>query len=169
MAGVWEQVIGSHRYIMFSYSLSGAAGLGETVDTISNVITDGFHSNPDIAYSHGKFYVVFADAIAHKIYLIEGILYGTTGIETIPLEFSPVQIVSNFSGDEINILCNQVINESCTISIYNSSGTLCERNELHTLQHSQVVKLNEKLSAGLYLVSIYSDKFLATGKCVVAH
>jgi len=160
-------VIGSNRYIMFTYSLTGPAGLGETVDTISSVLTNGFHSNPDVAYDHGKFYVVFGDRVAQKIYLMESALYGTIGIENVSSSIPSIRISGNITGDAITISSNKSMNEHCMISIFNCSGVLCERFEMNNLQHTQTIKLDRSLTNGLYFVSVASSDFVVSEKMVV--
>jgi hypothetical protein len=172
MAVVWEQVVGLDKYIMFTYSLTGASGLGAEVDTISNVLTGGYHINPDIAYSNGKFYVVFADEVAEKIYLMEGILYGTStiGIPNTPSSDDlTIHATGNLYGDAITISSTELLNETCFVSIHNSSGQVCESHELQRLQNSQSMKLDQPLTSGIYLISIYSKDFFVSAKWVIVH
>ncbi|HYV94409.1 MAG TPA: hypothetical protein VE978_21735 [Chitinophagales bacterium] len=168
MAVVWEQIIDGHRNIMFTYSLTGASGLGIVVDTISNVLPNGYHTDPDIAYSHGTFYIVFGDEVAEKIYLMEGILYETSGIQTPSSDDLSIQVAGNLQGDAITISSNQILNESFMVSVHNANGGLCERHNLLRLETSQSLKLDQGLASGIYLLSIAAKDISVSFKWVIA-
>lgn len=169
MAVVWEQNIGSDRNIMFTYSLTGAAGLGQTVDTLSNILTDGFHTNPDIAYSDGKFYVVYADPILNKIYLMQGILYGTTGIDNTSAGLPSIQLSGDFEGNQIRIVNGESIHEPGVITIFSATGMPCESHVFPAFNKSQPIHLDHPLSNGLYFISLQTDSGVYTGKFIVSH
>ncbi|MBK9730764.1 MAG: T9SS type A sorting domain-containing protein [Chitinophagaceae bacterium] len=169
IAAVWEQIIAGHRNILFSYSLTGASGLGAVVDTISNVLAEGFHTNPDIAYSNGTFYVVFADGGAGQIYLMKGMLYEISGVQNTSVPMPFIQVAGNPQGDAINIFSNQIVNEACSVSVYNMNGSMCWRQELKGLQHSQLLKTDRALPNGIYLVSIVAKDFSMSGRMLIAH
>lgn len=170
MAAVWEQTVAGHRNIMFSYSLTGPAALGEVVDTISNVITNGFHSSPDIAYGTGKFYVVFADELQEQIYMMVGKLYEINGVQPVASIKDPLlQFTSISQGIAINILSSKLINQPCEITVYDSNGAVCSQQQLPMLATKQAMFFGHRLTNGIYLVRVANKDFQVSGKFAVAY
>ncbi|MBX7109520.1 MAG: hypothetical protein K1X61_12790 [Chitinophagales bacterium] len=168
IAVVWEQIINGHRNIMFTYSLTGPSGLGTVVDTISNVLTDGFHTNPDVAYNNGTFYVVFADEGKEQIYLMKGILYEVSGIQNTSATLSSLHITGNVQGNVLKIKSNRTITGDCRIALYNSNGSLCMQSKLHGLNTEQSLPADDSWTDGIYLLTVTAKDFTASGSMLIA-
>lgn len=168
MAVVWEQIINGHRNILFTYSLAGAAGLGTVVDTISNVLTDGFHTNPDIAYANGTFYVVFADEDAQHIYLMKGILFEINAIQNTNASGPSIQISGNLQGNIINLLSNQSIHGDCLVTLYNTHGSVCLQHLLHGLQRTQTLPADDSWTDGIYHLTVSTKEFTTSTSMLIA-
>lgn len=75
---VWEQMVGSDRNVLFSWSTTGINGLSAP-DTI-NTSLSGSQRTPDIAYADGTFHIVWSDEATDVVSYRAAILINATGL-----------------------------------------------------------------------------------------
>ncbi len=108
---VWANTYPSNADIYFRYSNQGALGLQGHGINISNPVT-GTQQNPDIAYSHGKFHIVYQNTSTQQVYYLQALIEDYIGIDN-PTDnnilyafyqndgmFTLRMLNENFSGDD---------------------------------------------------------------------
>lgn len=163
---VWTQIINGSVDVMFSYSTTGAAGLGQYIDTVTLLTGAGFYNNPDIKYANGKFHIVFNDG-ASVVYYLEGTIGTPSSIES-HSNSSEINIFLSDENATLNLICDANQTEKMNVKIYNVSGKLIEDFQLNGLQKSNQLKLQSKLTSGVYVVTVDSKSYSTSKQlCVV--
>lgn len=71
LAVVWQGSNGGATDIFFTYSVTGTAGLGINIDTLT-AGTTGSQTRPDIQFSNGKFHIVYSDNVGSNVKYLQG-------------------------------------------------------------------------------------------------
>ena len=164
IGAVWDQEINGQRNILFSFSTTGAQGLGTYIDTVSNVIPAGFHILPDLAYKNGKFYLVFTDYVAAQLYYMEGSINTASAIASNTNYDLKPAVYADQSG--IILTSNTAINGHYTITAYSMDGKSIDLTSQAVLTGERKIQIQHHLSHGLYVInfscnqSSYSLKLL---------
>jgi len=159
IAVVWEKFIGGAKNILFSYSVSGPSGLCQRIDTLSKTMMSDNCINPDVAYNHGKFYVVFGNQTTHQVYMIEGLLYLTASASTIQNQTISVNYNSTVNSIQVG---NQFLNS--IYSIISVDGHLIQRGILS----ADEIQLNNKPVTGIYFLKIDNGTTLYQTKLFIS-
>jgi hypothetical protein len=76
---VWQQSMSAQIEVLFSWSVTGIAGLSEP-DTV-NITLSGAQKTPDIAYENGMFHIVWSDVGAQVVRYRSATLTSNVGVE----------------------------------------------------------------------------------------
>ena len=145
---VWQHLTAGKSIILFSYSASGFAGIGNKIDTVSTVALGQI--NPDITFANGVFHITFTDSYNDHI------IYRKAGFQPVGIaESKPEQLISiypNPASDKIIISSGDV--GQTTITVYNILGVKMIEEELNG--NSKAIDTST-LPKGIYFVQITID------------
>ncbi|HLC83313.1 MAG TPA: T9SS type A sorting domain-containing protein, partial [Bacteroidia bacterium] len=164
---VWLGYNGSSQDILFSWSLTGAAGIGANIDTITKGLT-GHQSRPDIAFNNGKFHVVYSQGTGTQVHYVEGLIVPNVSVEEI--DSSPIlNFTSSNSNGSIEIQINSSKELEGEILILNALGQQIKRMPAEIKTGSNNYSINHQMNAGIYFVVLStSDGKIYQSKVVVA-
>lgn len=77
LAIVWQGNNAGATDIFFTYSVTGTAGLGVTIDTLTQG-GSGSQTRPDIQFSNGKFHIVYSDNVGSNVMYLQGTIDPST-------------------------------------------------------------------------------------------
>ncbi len=164
IGAVWDQEINGQRNILFSFSTTGAQGLGTYIDTVSDVVPFGFHLLPDLAYKNGKFHLVFSDYVTLQLYYMEGSVNTTSAISSnSAYDLNPAVFADQ---NRIILTSNAPIKGPYTITAYAMDGKSIDLTSQAVLIGEHKFQIQHHLSHGLYVInfscnqSSYSLKLL---------
>ncbi|MDF2435872.1 MAG: hypothetical protein K0Q95_248 [Bacteroidota bacterium] len=161
---VWLGYNGSFQDVFFTWSVTGAAGLGITVDTITKAFT-GHQSRPDLEFKNGKFHLVFSNSVGTQVQYMEGTLTPALGLSH-KSKPSLFEVFPNPAKGSIN-LRSYMLEESYILTIRNILGEQLMTKE--ELKGNELISIDVKaFPAGTYFVTMQSDKRISTQKVVIA-
>lgn len=136
---VWEQMLLGVSQVLFSWSVTGPAGLSEP-DTINTGLT-GSHSAPDIEYRNGSFHIVWSDESTDQVRYRQAIVTTSTGMIT--EEMIPFGVHPNPASDRIFI----DLGPRAMVEIFDVTGKLI----ISTIADRKGIAIGE-LPPGTYLI-----------------
>ena len=143
---VWQHLTAGKSIILFSYSVSGFAGIGATIDTVSTVALGQI--NPDIAFANGVFHITFTDFYnGHIIYRKAGFL--PVGITETKQE-QVISIFPNPASDKITVSLDESSGQA-TIAVYNILGVKVFEERMYG--NSKVIQ-TDKFEKGTFFVKV---------------
>lgn len=147
---VWQGYNGSYQDVLFTYSVAGAAGLGVTVDTITNG-SSGSQFRPDLSFANGRFHVVFSDSNGNTVKYMTGDV-GTVGISEI--ENNVLVINSNYQNGNIILNINSKDASSAKCELFNSIGQKIGEKDIQINLGQNSYTLPANYSNGIYFINV---------------
>lgn len=145
----WEEVAGGNRDVFMSYSVSGVAGLNDTVINVSN--TAGSQLDIEGAYAGGVFYVVYMNNVSGDVHYSTASLPTVSGVE--PRGEERVSVFPNPAIDIIHVDAKNLLR----ISILDLSGRTMITSSSDVIDVSQ-------LPGGVYFVKAETSGGVAVRK-----
>lgn len=151
---VWQGYNGSFQEVLFSYSISGASGLGINIDTITNG-TSGHQSRPHMTYKNGSFHVVFRDSNGANVKYMKGNVSSTTGIS----EINKNIIITNsfYQNDLITITINSNKNSAAICEVINTLGQKVGTSKLQLYKGNNTYSIPGNYFNGMYYINIITS------------
>jgi hypothetical protein len=141
---VWQAYNGPQE-VFFSWSFTGAAGLGYLVDTLTAEFS-GSQTRPDLEYADGKFHLVYSDG--QNVKYRNAILVNPAALsENTASEFN---FTVNQSNGLIEVGIQSESETEITMSLLNSIGQELTEKRLDLHQGSTSCTLTNPQSKGLY-------------------
>lgn len=163
---VWEQFIDGAKNILFSYSLHGPFAIGNQIDTLTKTMSQDNLINPDIAYDHGKFFVVFGNPTTHHVYLMEGLVYQTLGIATIDSQNS-INAFYQSNSNSIEFQVQQPLTDHAQATLVNISGEKICSVKFSVGTQKGFMPLEDSVVDGVYVLIVSDEQQIYTSKIVV--
>jgi len=120
MALVWANTFPGNADVYFRFSNTGANGLIGNGINISNPTT-GAQQNPDIAYSHGIFHIVYQNTQTQEVYYLQAIIDEYIGINENTSNNIYYTLHNNYGWVNVKIYNQPFTNNSYIL--YNVHGT----------------------------------------------
>lgn len=164
---VWLGYNGSSQDVLFSWSLTGAAGIGVNIDTITKGLT-GHQSRPDIVFNNGKFHLVYSNAVGTQVHYMEGIVVQNVSVEEIN-SFLPLSLSSTNGNGSIEILINSTKQLKGDVSIINALGQQIKKMPVEIKTGQNNYSIEHQFNTGIYFVVVSTvDGKIYQNKIVVA-
>ena len=165
---VWLGYNGSYQEVLFSWSVTGAAGLGTVIDTITKAL-GGHQSRPDLVYNNGKFHVVFSNTAGAQVQYMEGMFVPNVSVDE--TQMSPqITLTSTNSNGVIDMQINTRRELNADVTVYNSMGQVMKNKSLRLSIGPNRCSMEHALSPGIYfLVLSTNDGTVYQNKIIIAH
>ncbi len=164
---VWLGYNGTSQDVLFSWSITGAAGLGVNVDTLTKGLT-GHQTRPDIVFNNGKFHVVYSNATGTQVHYLEGMIVPNVSVEEIAT--APILNFTSYNNNgsiEIQISSSQELNGN--FLIVNSFGQQIKKIPASIKTDFNSYSIEHRMGAGIYFVilttedgKLYQNKLVVT-------
>lgn len=162
---VWLGYNGTSQDILFSWSITGASGLGNKIDTITKGFT-GHQSRPDLVFNNGKFHVVYSNGVGTQVQYMEGMLVQNVSVEELN-STSDLSIASMNANSSIEILINSKKELKGDVALYNSIGQQMTIKAIEIKAGANHYSLTPPEISGVYFVvlitkdgNVYQNKVL---------
>lgn len=153
---VWQENNAGKTDVYFTYSLTGAAGLGIFIDTLTTGMT-ATQSRPDIVFNNKKFHVSFSDAVGADVVYMQGDLTNGIGInETNVINDLQIISVQEVNG-KIEIKINSPFETSVSIQFVNSNGQKLLNQKLSLNSGTNTYSLLGNLSSGVNYLNLLTS------------
>ena len=164
---VWLGYNGSYQEVLFSWSVTGAAGLGTVIDTITKGL-GGHQSRPDLVYNNGKFHVVFSNTAGAQVQYMEGMFVPNVSVDE--MDVTPEIIFTSMNSNGVIDMQIYAARElKADVAIYNSMGQVMKNKSLLLTSGSNHDTMEHDLSSGIYfLVLSTSDGTIYQNKIIIA-
>lgn len=152
---VWLGYNGTSQEVLFTCSFTGAAGLGNVIDTLTKGLS-GHQSRPDIAFNNGKFHIVYSNSVGTQVKYVEGTYVTNLSVDEITNNGTTIEVYPNPSRDKISFkVKGDYRNSDEQINFYNSIGQKVGSNILG-MDSSCSMDVSD-WNAGIYFCTIISD------------
>lgn len=151
LAVVWQGLNGSYTDVFFTYSVTGTAGLGVNIDTLTQG-TSGAQSRPDIQFSNGKFHIVYSDNVGNKVVYLQGAIdpasLGNNEFETT----EPVRIFTAQTDGKTILRVRSELEISGSLQLINTAGQRVSAENHEFSPGISTVTIPEGIQKGTYFV-----------------
>jgi hypothetical protein len=166
LAIVWQNTNGGSSDIFFTYSVTGTAGLGVNIDTLTQGGA-GSQTRPDIQFSNGKFHIVYSDNVGSNVKYLQGTIdpnsLGLSESEANPeIELFTVQ-----ADGKTTLQVKSGLNTEATIQLINSAGQTVSVSKQQIGKGISTISIPENIQKGTYFVlletkagMIYKEKVI---------
>ncbi|CAN5556066.1 hypothetical protein BH10BAC1_BH10BAC1_09160 [soil metagenome] len=152
---VWLGYNGGYQDVLFSWSLTGASGLGTVVDTITKGTT-GHQSRPDLVFNNGKFHLVYSTTVGTQVQYLEGTIVQNVSVSEINSSSSLSFTATNWSGVmEMQINSSKELNAE--VFLLNALGQQIIKTPLTIKTGSQNYSMQHQLNSGIYFISVVTS------------
>ena len=151
LAVIWQGNNGSATDIFFTYSVSGTAGLGVNIDTLT-AGTSGAQTRPDIEYSNGKFHIVYADNIGTNVKYLQGTIDPASLSVNESDKASELTIFTIQSDGKTSLSVKSAFDAETTIQLINTAGQQVSTSKQQITKGVSTVSLPEGIQKGIYYV-----------------
>jgi hypothetical protein len=151
---VWQGYNAGSQEVLFTYSVTGAAGLGQSVDTLTKGLP-GNQSRPDIEFKNGKFHVVYSDSNGGNVKYLTGNISAATGIEE--SSGKALLVTSFYQNGSIVLKLNSEMRNSGICEVYNSLGQKVASSGIEITQGKNDHVISGDFKSGIYMISISTN------------
>lgn len=154
----WEHNSAGVTDISLSYSLTGAAGIGNVVDTLTNTMA-GNQTRPDIAFNNRKFHVSFSDASGTAVKYLEGIIGSEVGITSAETSIQTNLVHAFYTEAEgLVVTVESPIEQEITLMVFDASGRNLKNKTVMVMPGRGTYYLQGTVNTGtLYVKMITAD------------
>lgn len=164
---VWLGYNGSFQDVLFSWSITGAAGLGNKIDTLTKGTT-GHQSRPDLVFNNGKFHVVYSNSVGAQVQYIEGMLVPNVSVEEINAT-AIFNLTSFNSNGSIDIQMDSRKEFKGDIVLMNALGQQIKKMPVEIKIGLNSYSFDHQMNSGIYFVvvstndgKVYQNKIAVT-------
>lgn len=156
VAVVWQGYVMGNYEVMMSTSVTGAAGIGVHIDTLTKNFT-GAQTRPDVEINNGRVHVIYTDDNADDVKYLSGIMGGPIGMSE-NKKASTFQLVSAYFNHGNFYLVAESPNETnARIQVVSAAGTIAQTQNqvLQKGQHTYVIPVNA--ATGLHTIQVVNS------------
>lgn len=151
LAVVWQNTNGGSSDIFFTYSVTGTAGLGVNIDTLTQGGL-GSQTRPDIQFSNGKFHVVYSDNVGNNVKYLQGTIDPSSlGVNESETD-TEIEIFTTQTDGKTTLQVKSVLNTESTIQLINSAGQQVSVSNQQISKGISTVSIPENTQKGIYFV-----------------
>ncbi|WP_343631772.1 T9SS type A sorting domain-containing protein [Fluviicola sp.] len=151
LAVVWQGMNGSYTDVFFTYSVTGTAGLGVNIDTLTQS-TSGAQSRPDIQFSNGKFHIVYSDNMGNNVMYLQGAIDpASLAVKQSELT-EPVQIFAAQADGKTTLKVKSEWDTEASIQLINAAGQQVSSGNQQIVKGISVISVPEGIQKGIYYV-----------------
>lgn len=162
MAVVWQGYAGPQE-VFFSYSFTGAAGLGLTIDTLTADIT-GSQLRPDLKYANGKFYLVYSHGQDVKYMTAE---IGNAAGQSENANSPALTMYTTELNGAAQIKVKSPVQSAASVRIFNALGESIMRVHIQLNSGVNTIAVPAGIKKGIYFVELQtSDGAVYTAKAL---
>ncbi|HYG49646.1 MAG TPA: hypothetical protein VD905_02035 [Flavobacteriales bacterium] len=154
VAVVWEHNSSGVTDISFSWSLTGAAGIGSSVDTLTGTFP-GNQTRPDIVFNDRKFHIAYSDATGTEVKYLEGIIDSGVGLDEKPI-FNNVNAF--YANGKIVMQVESSVAKRVLVQVINTGGQQVAFDRVNLDTGENTITLNGSYSTGVYTISIADEQ-----------
>lgn len=146
--------------IFMASSVTGVAGLGNYIDTITAGFAGG-QSRPDIEFNHGKLHLVYSDDVNDDVQYLTGIMGGPAAVKENKKDGGTKILSATHNDASIVLTVFSPVETQAQIQVVNTSGMQAINTGLHLLQGKHQYTLPLPAAAGIYgihLLTGHGDK-----------
>ena len=162
---VWLGYNGGMQDVLFAWSVTGAAGIGNKIDTLTKS-SMGNQFRPDITFNNGKFHVVYSDDMGSQVKYLKGTVSSILSVDEANDNASLDLFAHNMNGS-IEVMITSQKNIMANISIVNALGQRMKQQEININAGQNKYSLPHQLNAGIYFIVITTNKAEVFQKKVV--
>jgi hypothetical protein len=166
LAIVWQNTNAGTNDIFFTYSVTGTAGLGVNIDTLTSGGT-GSQTRPDIQFSNGKFHVVYSDNVGSNVKYLQGTIDPNSLGLSEPEANSEIEIFTVQTDGQTVLQVKSDLNTESTIQLVNSAGQQVSVSNQQISQGISTISIPGNIQKGIYFVvletkagAIYKQKII---------
>jgi hypothetical protein len=161
---VWQGYSSGTQEVFFSYSVTGLAGLGTKVDTLTKTFS-GNQFRPDLSYSNGKFHIVYSDNTGTGVKYLAGSINTVLGIE----DYSNNSFTITYSShnNEIGLSINSKVRTNAVCEVLNSIGQRVYLTSLQINTGNNVFAIPSDFQNGLYYINVISSNGIGVTSKIV--
>ncbi len=151
LAVVWQGSNGGSTDVFFTYSVTGTAGLGVNIDTLT-AGTVGGQSRPDIQFSNGKFHIVYSDNVGNNVKYLQGTIDpNSLGVNEVN-PAAEMEIFTVQADGKTSLKVKSVINTESTVQLINSAGQQVSIGKQQISSGISTISIPESIQKGIYYV-----------------
>lgn len=153
---VWQGYNGGMQDILFAWSVTGAAGIGSVIDTIT-AGSMGNQSRPDVVFNNGAFHVVYSDGTGTQVKYVKGTVSTMLSVDEANNEATFNLSANSMSGAiEVSLISQQ--DTKANISIINAVGQQMKYQEINVSTGQNKYSLSHQFNTGIYFVVVTTSK-----------
>lgn len=157
VAVVWQANVSGSNEVYLSYSLTGAAGIGSTVDTLTAAMT-GDQSRPDVEFSNKKLHISYTDDDAGDVKYLAGTMSGFIGVAE-NKKNSGIQIISATENNgKLDLIISSEIEADGFIQVVSASGAQTSSVPLHVQTGKHAYSVSCNVANGVNYVNLLTAK-----------
>ena len=164
---VWLGYNGTSQDVLFSWSITGAAGLGTKIDTLTKGFT-GHQSRPDLVFNNGKFHIVYSNGVGSQVQYMEGMIVQNVSVEEVSTTSNLAIASMNLNGS-IEILIKSKEELKGDVFLINALGQQIKKMSLSIKAGQNNFSLGHQVDRGIYFVvlttadgKVYQNKIIIT-------
>lgn len=150
LAVVWQGVNGSFTDVFFTYSVTGTAGLGVTVDTLTKGTT-GAQTRPDIQFSNGKFHIVYSNNVGSNVVYLQGTI-DPASLNVHENNTSDLGIFTVQVDGEILLQVKSELETTASVQLINAAGQQVSLGKQQISKGVSTISVPENIQKGIYFV-----------------
>jgi len=150
LAIVWQNTNGSNE-VFFTYSVTGTAGLGVNIDTLTLGST-GSQTRPDIQFSNGKFHVVYSDNVGNNVKYLQGTIDPNSLGLNEPEANDKIEIFTVQTEGKTALHVKSELSTESTIQLINSAGQQVSVTKQQISKGISTISIPENIQKGIYYV-----------------
>lgn len=151
LAVVWQGSNGGATDIFFTYSVTGTAGLGVNIDTLT-VGTVGSQTRPDIQFSNGKFHIVYSDNVGSNVMYLQGTI-DPNSLIVCDIKSGPgIEIFTVQTDGKTTLKVKSELNMESSIQLINSAGQQVSASKQQISAGISTISVPESIQKGIYYV-----------------
>lgn len=166
LALIWQGVNSGPTDIFFTYSVTGMAGLGVNIDTLT-VGPLGSQTRPDLEFSNGKFHIVYSDNVGSNVMYLQGTIDpNSLGVNELESQ-AEITIFSAQDDGKTVLKVKSDLETASSIQVINAAGQQVLFNKQYISAGISTISLPETIQKGVYYVvletkagSIYKQKVI---------
>jgi hypothetical protein len=151
LAVVWQGSNGGSTDVFFTYSVTGTAGLGVNIDTLT-AGTVGGQSRPDIQFSNGKFHIVYSDNVGNNVKYLQGTI-DPSSLGTGELKpDAEIEIFTVQADGKTTLKVKSKLNTESTVQLISSGGQQVSIGKQQITAGISTISIPENIQKGIYYV-----------------
>lgn len=151
LAIVWQNTNGGSSDIFFTYSVTGTAGLGVNIDTLTQGGV-GSQTRPDIQFLNGKFHVVYSDNVGTNVWYLQGAIDPNSLGLNEPEANANIEIFTAQTDGKTTLHVKSEVSTESTVQLVNSAGQQVSVSKQQIGKGISTISIPENIQKGIYFV-----------------